>query len=129
VVLSADRGRRGRPPVGQLRRPYGTGDGEPDGHPTLLPVAAAGRARSSAAEPRRPRGRYRGIRGRFAGVLPAAAGRCRPSAQRLGSTDCRPAGRGQCPVQHRVGHAPVSRDDPTTAPISSCDENLSIGEK
>jgi len=49
--------------VGQLRRPHGTGAGEPDGRPALLPVAAAGRARAASAEPRRPRGRHRGVRG------------------------------------------------------------------
>jgi len=81
VVLSTHSGRRGRPVVGQLRRPPETGAGEPYGHTTLLPFTAAGCARAASAEPRRPRGRHRSVRGRPAGVLPAAAGRRRPAAQ------------------------------------------------
>jgi len=81
VVLSTDRARRRRPAVGQLRRPHETGAGEPYGRSTLLPVTAAGCARAASAEPHRPRGHYRGVRGRPADVLPAAAGRHRPVAQ------------------------------------------------
>lgn len=108
VVLPADgAGRRGAA-VGRLRGPPGPDAGKPDGLAVLLQVAAAGRPRAAAAGPRGPRGRRRDVRGRPAGLLPAAVGRRRRAPPRSRRPGRRAAFRSQRPLQHRFGHAPVT---------------------
>lgn len=119
VVLPADGAGRERATVGQLCRPLGPRAGEPDGRAVPLLVAAAGRARSLAARPRRPRGHGPSVRGRPADVLPAAVDHGRRAPHRSGRANRLPGGRGQHLVQHRVGHAP-----PVTADVQEEDEDV-----